>query len=231
MSALHEVRDAEQPGTLSKLGSRRPDGSWIDPNLRGADDRLFSAVLGEAVSAIEKENIPYALIGGIASTGLGRPRWTHDIDVFVKPEDADRTLDALGRHDFRTERTDERWLYKGFKHDVLVDVIFRSTGGFYLDQEMLDRAVKVQYLGHGVRLVPPEDLLIMKAVVHDEEGPRHWHDALGVLAGCTIDWSYLERRAMRAPRRVLSLLIYAHSLDMMVPNAVVRRLFDKVYGG
>jgi hypothetical protein len=35
---------------------------------------------------------------------------------------------------------------------------------------------------------------------------------------------------MRAPRRVLSLLIYAHSLDLHVPGQTVRRLFEKVYG-
>jgi hypothetical protein len=69
----------------------------------------------------------------------------------------------------------------------------------------------------------------MKAVVHDEEGPRHWHDALGIIMGTNLDWDYLERRASRAPRRVLSLLLYAHSIDLSVPNGVIRRLFAKVY--
>ena len=44
-----------------------------------------------------------------------------------------------------------------------------------------------------------------------------------------LDWDYLERRARRAPRRVLSLLIYAQSIDLFVPNRVIRSLFEAAY--
>ncbi|MFS8606432.1 MAG: nucleotidyltransferase [Gammaproteobacteria bacterium] len=168
-------------------------------------------------------------MGGIASTGLGRPRWTHDIDVFVRPSGADAALDALADASFETERTDPAWLFKAFKQSVMVDVIFHSTGGFYLDDEMLARSVERQFLGHRLRLIAPEDLLVIKAAVHDERGPRHWHDALGVIGVNDLDWDYLLRRARRAPRRVLSLLVYAHSLDINVPNYVVRELYRQIY--
>jgi hypothetical protein len=229
--ALEDELDIPNERGLSRPKlTTRPDGSLIEAGLRGADDSAFPMVLGDTIEALDHAEVPYVLIGGIASIGFGRPRWTHDIDVFVKPEDAERAMLSLGAHGFETERTDERWLFKGFKREVLVDIIFRSTGGFHLDQEMLDRAVRREFQGHLVRLIPPEDLLIMKAVVHDEAGPRHWHDALGIIAGCpSLDWDYLLRRAERAPRRVLSLLIYAHSLDMLVPNQVIRRLFEKIY--
>jgi predicted nucleotidyltransferase len=224
MGARAWDQPAEQPPSF------RSDTPELIENLRGADDEAFGDVLRRTVTALDEGEVPYALIGGIASSGFGRPRWTHDIDVFVKPEDAGRALDALGDAGFRTERTDSRWIFKAFSQDVMVDIIFRSTGGFHFDREMLERAVRSEFQGHAVRLVPPEDLLIMKAVVHDEPSPRHWHDALGVLAGSELDWEYLERRALKAPRRVLSLLIYAHSLDLHVPTATVRRLFEKVYG-
>jgi hypothetical protein len=214
-----------------RLGGNGNGGAqgFVEEDLRGADDLAFAEVLAETVDALEAATIPYALIGGIASSGLGRPRWTHDIDVFVKPQDAERALDSLAARGFRTEKTDPRWLLKAFKQDVMVDIIFRSTGGFHLDEEMLQRSVRGEFLGHSVRFIPPEDLLIMKAVVHDEGNPRHWHDALGIIAGAELDWDYLLRRAMRAPRRVLSLLLYAHSSDLAVPNRVVRALFDRVY--
>lgn len=190
---------------------------------------VFEKVLGEVVAALEKAGVEYVLMGGIASTGLGRPRWTHDIDVFVRPTGADGALDALADAGFETERTDASWLFKGFKHGVLVDVIFHSTGGFYLDDEMLARSVERRFMGHRVRLIAPEDLLVIKAVVHDERGPRHWHDALGVIGVNELDWDYVLRRARQAPRRVLSLLVYAHSLDIAVPNQVVRELFRDIY--
>ncbi len=198
--------------------------------LRGADDARFRRVLGEALSAIEGAGVPHVLIGGIAATAYGRPRWTHDIDVFVKAEDAERALRALGAAGFRTEVTDPKWLLKGFKDDVMVDLIFICTGGFHLDDEMLARAVEARFQGQNVRLLPPEDLIVFKAAVHDERGPRHWHDALGILSHAEqLDWEYLARRARRAPRRMLSLLIYAHSVDLAVPNSVIRALYQSTY--
>jgi len=198
-------------------------------DVRGVDDQVFAAVLGETVAVLDAGNVPYVLIGGIASSGFGRPRWTHDIDILVKPDDADRAIDLLARRDFATERTDARWIYKAFKRQVMIDLIFRSTGGIFLDADMLTRAVERVFYGHEVKFIPPEDLLIMKAAAHDEGGPRHWHDAIGILATTPLDWAYLQRRASRAPRRVLSLLVYAHSLDLMVPNRVIRDLFRRIY--
>ena len=200
-----------------------------EANLRGADDDMFARVLGETVSALDRALVPHVLMGGIASTTHGRPRWTHDIDVFVKPTDAERALEALSAAGFETERTDVTWLFKGFKEQVMVDVIFKSTGGIHLDDEMVRRAVPCTFLGQRVRIIPPEDLLVVKAVVHDERGPRHWHDALGIIAGTELDWEYLLQRARRAPRRVLSLLVYAQSIDMPVPNRVIRALYDRLY--
>jgi hypothetical protein len=230
MENLHPIGD-ERPDYLPTEQERlRPEESEIEPGIKGADDAAFSRVLGESVEVMVREAIPYALIGGIASSGYGRPRWTHDIDILVKPEDAERTLEAFKRQGFATEKTDLRWLYKAFKWRVMVDIIFRSTGGIHLDSDMVMRATEGEFLGHRVRFAAPEDLLVMKAVVHDENGPRHWHDALGLIAGTPLDWDYLLRRARRAPRRVLSLLVYAHSLDLHVPNKVIRELFEQLYG-
>jgi hypothetical protein len=192
-------------------------------------DRVFVEVLRDCTAALGESSIRYGLIGGIASSGYGRPRWTHDIDVFCRPEDAERVLDVLGHHGFETERTDPHWLFKGFKRDVLVDVIFQSHGAIYLDCDMIEHIVLREHLGVVVPLIAPEDLLVMKAVVHDEQGPRHWHDALGLIAGGRLDWGYLLRRGQRAPRRVLSLLVYAHSLDLDVPNKVIKDLYSRVY--
>lgn len=201
----------------------------IEEHLRCTQNGVFEQVLGEVVAALAQRNVEYSLMGGIASTGLGRPRWTHDIDVFVRPTGADEALEALQDAGFDTERTDPSWLFKAFKQNVLVDVIFRSTGGFYLDDEMTARSVERDFRGHRVRMIAPEDLLVIKAAVHDEQGPRHWHDALGVIGLNELDWDYLLRRARQAPRRVLSLLVYAHSLDMNVPNHVVRELYQEIY--
>ena len=211
---------------LERLAHWDPE---IEGHMRCTESGAFQQALGEVVAALQRAAVEYVLMGGVASTGLGRPRWTHDIDVFVRPSGADTALDALAAAGFDTERTDPVWLFKAFKHGVLVDVIFHSTGGFYLDDEMLARSVERDYMDHRVRLIAPEDLLVIKAAVHDEQGPRHWHDALGVIGVNELDWDYVLRRARQAPRRVLSLLVYAHSLDKTVPNHVVRELYREIY--
>ena len=201
-----------------------------DPSFEGhvVDEETFQWIMGEAIEALDAQEVPYVFIGGIASALLGRPRWTRDIDLFVRPEDARRTLDALASAGFTTQQTDSFWLFKAIKQGVLVDIIFRSTGDIYLDEEMLSRSTVKEFKGHRLRLVSPEDLLVIKAVVHDEKTPRHWYDALGILAQSDLDWEYLMRRSRRAARRVLSLLLYAQSNDMLVPHSVVQELFAMV---
>jgi predicted nucleotidyltransferase len=216
--------------TAGSLGPPLPkEPRAIEKHGPESDTERLGRVLGLAVAALEEEQIPYVLIGGVASSGLGRPRATQDIDVFVKPQDASRTLRALAARGFETEETDRRWIYKGFRENVQVDIIFHTVGGIYLDQTMLDRSIEGMYLGQSVRYVPPEDLCIIKALVYDEATPRHWYDALGVLAATEIDWDYLVKRSQRARRRILSLLLYAQSIDIEVPNRVIRNLFERIY--
>ena len=190
----------------------------------------FNRVLNETVEAMEESGIRYVFIGGIASHGLGRPRSTHDIDLFVRPEDAELVLRALAKHGFRTEKTDPAWLYKGFKENILVDVIFKSKGEIYFDSEMFQRVTTAEFHGKELRLVSPEDLVIIKALAHSEATPGHWHDALAILSHANLDWDYLVRRGRRAPRRLLSLLLYAQSSDVHVPKGVIDQLYVVIFG-
>jgi len=189
------------------------------------------AALRESVEAIERAEIPYVLIGGLASTILGRPRFTEDIDFLVARGDAKRMLEALGEAGFEPEETNPDWIFKARKHDVTVDVIFALMGGIYLDDEMLARASRREFGGIEVNVVPPEDLIVIKAVVHDEYTPRHWYDALGIIASCELDWDYLAVRARHGARRVLSLLVYAQSNDLVVTDETIKALYEGIYGG
>lgn len=191
---------------------------------------VFAGVLADAVGSLETGDVGYVLIGGVGSAALGRPRWTHDIDVLVAPVEADRALDALASAGFVTERTNEHWIFKATKHDIVVDLIFRTVGDIYLDDEMLSHARAASFLDIALRVAAPEDQVVIKAIAHDEPSARHWNDALALLALCDIDWDYLLERALRGAKRVLSLLIYAQSNDLLVPSWAIGRLYDKVYG-
>jgi predicted nucleotidyltransferase len=200
-----------------------------EPATPSGDDGLLE-VLRDVVTTLEARGVAYVVMGGVGSTALGRPRGTHDIDLFVRPDSASAVLEALDVAGFATEETDPRWLYKAYKGGVLVDVIFRSTGDIYLDDEMLRRARVVDFGGWFAKVIAPEDLVVIKALAADEHVPQHWHDALGIIAGSELDWEYLTFRARRhGVRRVLSLLIYAQSNDLGVPGTPVRTLFEAVY--
>src|SRR2546423_6732169 len=103
------------------------------------DEERFLSALADASAALDAAGVDYVLMGGVGSAAVGRPRWTHDIDFFVRPEDAHRVLKTLAKAGFTTEETYPDWLFKGFKDDVMVDVIFKSAGGIFLDDEMLAR--------------------------------------------------------------------------------------------
>jgi predicted nucleotidyltransferase len=192
-------------------------------------EAVFLEVLDEVTRALEDGGVSYVFIGGVASAVLGRPRWSDDIDIFIEAQDARRCLDVLEEAGFETQETYPDWLYKAIRRGVLVDVIFKSSGDIYLDEEMLARAQTGDFRGRSVRIAPPEDLVVMKAIAHSEPTPRYWHDGLSILAHSTLDWEYLLRRARHGPRRILSLLIYAQSNDLIVPASVIGRLYDSIF--
>lgn len=199
--------------------------------LRGSDDSVFAEVLRQAAKLLDEGGFDYLVMGGLGFSSLGQPRWTHDIDIFLRPDEAHDALMVLGRSGFRTEETDPWWLYKAFCHDVMVDLIFRSAGDIYLDADMMSHSSLRDFDGALIRVISPEDLVVIKAVTTSEASPHHLYDALGVISACELDWEYLVARARRGGlRRVLGLLLFAQSNDLDVPTSVLRELTGLVLG-
>jgi predicted nucleotidyltransferase len=195
----------------------------------GVNEAQFHEALALAVKALDEAGVPYVFMGGVASIVLGRTSWTHDIDVFIAGADEPTALDALVTAGFEIEPVESTWLSKVRFGDVVVDVIRCASGPVFLDEQMLERAVEGTVWGTTVKVIPPEDLVVTKALAHSEDTAHYWWDALAIIAGVDLDWTYLVMRARRGPRRVLSLLLYAQSMDLMVPDAVVRHLIDAIF--
>lgn len=193
---------------------------------------LFLRVLDEALDALGKAGIPFLLIGGVGSAVYGRDQGTRDIDVFVRPETARKVLEVLGARGFDTKEVAERWLSKAIKHGVLVDVIFRSSRDILLGDDMLARARVMPFRGRMVPIAPPEDLIVMKACAMSEDTSRYWYDAVSIIAHTELDWDYLVARAREhGARRLLSLLLFATSLDIVVPSEPIETLHDAIGRG
>jgi Uncharacterised nucleotidyltransferase/BON domain len=195
--------------------------------LPEVDEETFLRVLADAIRVADGTGLAHAFMGGIASTALGRHRWTHDIDLCVRPQDARAMLLAFADAGYDTEETDQAWLYKATRDGVLVDVIFESTGGIVLDDEMLSRVRQASFGQLRLNVLGPEDLLVIKAIVHREHRQRHWFDALALVETGELDWPYLLRRAAPGPRRVASLLLYAQTEGLRVPDWVVEALLEQ----
>lgn len=196
------------------------------------DGDLFLRVLDDALDALHTADISFLLIGGIGSAVYGRDQGTRDIDVFVRPETARRVLEVLEARGFDTKEVAERWLYKATKDGVLVDVIFRSSRDILLGEEMLARSRVMPFRGRRVPLAPPEDLIVMKACAMSEDTSRYWYDAASIIAHSELDWDYLVARAREhGARRLLSLLLFATSLDIVVPPEPIETLYDAIGTG
>jgi predicted nucleotidyltransferase len=200
----------------------------LHPERAPETDRLL-AVLDDAVSALRRAELPFLLMGGLATSVLGRDRRVTDVDLFVQDRDVAQALAVLEAAGFETMVVSPNWLAKGFKDGVLVDVISRSTHDISLTDEILEHAVEIDVQGRRLPCVAPEDLIVMKAVATTEDTARYWYDALGLLGRPDLDWGYLARRAKQhGARRVASLLFFAQSMDLLVPDGVVDELIDAV---
>lgn len=188
------------------------------------------ATLGDVVAALQEAEVGFLLMGGIGTYTHGRPRVTQDVDVFVRPGEVTAAWEALESAGFDLAEHDPMWLVKAWKRGVLVDVIFRSEGGIYLDDAMLEHQRPGEYKGVRAPLIAPEDLVVIKALVSSEATPQHWYDALAIISRCELDWEYLLVRARQAgPRRVLALLLFAESSDLVVPSSAVDVLYEAVH--
>jgi predicted nucleotidyltransferase len=193
-------------------------------------DRLagYADVLRSATEALDRQGLAHLVFGSIATRELGRRHEVHsdeDIDLFVRPPDAPAAMAALEAAGFVGHAHDAAWISKAKRGGVTVDVIFKAAGRMYVDEEMLARAVRATPFGFEVRLIPAEDLVVIKALLHDEDRAFDWFDALALLSRTDLDWEYLLRRAAAfGALRVLSLLIFAETNGIQVPPEVIRDL-------
>jgi len=98
-------------------------------NCRATQAPAASFYMG-ALEKLQETGIPFLVGGALAySHYTNIPRDTKDMDVFVKPSDCPRVLDAFGAAGYRTEITFPHWLAKVWRDDYFVDVIFSSGNG------------------------------------------------------------------------------------------------------
>jgi hypothetical protein len=189
----------------------------------------------DALEKLQATGIPFLVGGALAySHYTNIPRDTKDMDVFVKPSDCPRVLDAFAAAGYRTEMPFTHWLGKVWRDDFFVDVIFSSGNGVArVDDLWFEHAPKANLLGLITRLTPAEELIWSKAFVQERER-FDGADIIHLLreTGPSLDWPRLLMRFADYWRVLFSHLILfgfvypdkRESIPAWVIDELVRRL-------
>jgi hypothetical protein len=161
-------------------------------------DELLES-LKRVSAALREGEVPFVLGGGIAIWARGGPETEHDLDLFLKPEDAERALQVLTDAGLRPEKPPENWLYKAWDGDVLVDLIF-DPSGVTIDDEFLARAPVTEVYAVRMPVLRPEDVLVTKLLAMREH-EVDYESVLEIARAVReqVDWDEVRSRTEDSP--------------------------------
>lgn len=155
--------------------------------------------LKRSVAALEEQSIPYLLGGGLGCWARGGPPSSNDIDLMIKPEDAERAQQALAEAGMRPETPPEQWLRKAWDGDILVDLIYEPSG-MRVDEEVIARGEVLSVVAMQVRVMDLDDILTTKLLALDEHS-ADYRDLILITRSLReqIDWAKLRERTSASP--------------------------------
>jgi hypothetical protein len=177
----------------------------------------------KAAAAFRQEGVPFLLAGSLASWARGGPETSHDLDFVVKPEDAERALEALEKAGMETEKPPEEWLYKAWDGDVLIDIIF-SPSGITPDDDVMARGDMLNVMSMELNVMAIEDVLATKLNALTEHSLRY-EGLLEISRALReqIDWEAVRRRAKDTP--------YARAFFVMIDGLGIAPQPEAAPGG
>jgi len=154
----------------------------------------FLEILKKAAAGLREADVPFLLGGGLAAWARGGPESNHDLDLMVKPEDAERAVNALTEAGFRIEDPPEEWLYKAWEDDILVDIIYEPSGG-PVDDAMFERAEELDVNAVSMQVMALEDVMVTK-LLSLREHEVDYESVLEIARALReqIDWEEVWRR-------------------------------------
>lgn len=152
-----------------------------------------------AVATLRERGIPFMLGGSIAAWARGGPQPYKDIDLMLKPQDAEAALEALAQAGMRPERPPEEWLFKAWRDDVMIDLIFGPSGMDVTDNA-LARAQTLSVMALATPVMDIDDMLVTMLMSLDEHRVDY-EPLLGITRALReqIDWPGLRTRTAASP--------------------------------
>ena len=161
--------------------------------------RELVETLKRSAATLRDAKVPFLLGGGLAAWARGGPPTDHDVDLLVRERDVERAQQALAAAGFRIEHPPEGWLVKAWDGDVLVDLIFRPTGGAVGD-EHFERATVLEVAAQSLPVASIEDVLAAKLLALTEQEPDYGQ-VLEIARSLReqIDWEVVRSQVDRTP--------------------------------
>ena len=165
--------------------------------MRNDQDQDFEQLLvsmKRAAGVLNDADIPFVLGGGLACWARGAPKTEHDVDLLLRPEDAEHAQEVLAKAGMRPEKPPEGWLLKVYDGGVLIDLIFRPQDG-PIDDRTFDRAEELEVHAMPLKVAALEDVIVQKLLALREQEP----DYSGVLEIARalreqVDWDDVRER-------------------------------------
>jgi predicted nucleotidyltransferase len=168
--------------------------------MPNADFDAMLSTLKKAAGALRDAGVPFMLGGGLAAWVRGGPESDHDLDLMLKPEDADEALDVLAATGMRSERPPEAWLYKAWDDNgVMIDLIFEPVG-LSITDEAFERAEEIEVEAVGMQVMCLEDVLVTKLLALDEQA-LDYSSLLQIARPIReqVDWDDVRARTADSP--------------------------------
>jgi hypothetical protein len=159
----------------------------------------LTEALKRSVAALDAAGVPYLLGGGLGCWARGGPPSSNDIDLMVKPEDAERAQEALAEAGMRPENPPEQWLLKARDGDILVDLIFEPSG-MRIDDEAISRGETMSVEAMQTRVMDLDDIIATKLLALDEHS-ADYRDLILITRSLReqINWEQLRERTASSP--------------------------------
>ena len=157
----------------------------------------------EVTGKLEAAEIPYMIVGSVASMTYGEPRMTHDLDLVVQVlhKDASKFEQIFSPEAYYCPPEEiirpeilRQGQFNLIHHDtgLKIDLVIRK-GSEHGKTEFARRKQVPFFESSDVFMASPEDVILKKLEYYREGGSqKHLRDIQGILVQTQIDESYLQ---------------------------------------